>query len=295
MAEVFETYRKARYEARQEAFELMWGNLQNSIWWTPFDELDEKVSSLEKIRIQYDHYHPALVSFQTAFIPTVLEIQNEEIRQVLQYGAGRRLRSICRAANKFSDVAYPDRTEVATESEQADLDDALMLIYIGIPAFFDALSVASFRSVQPQNYMEKTADLFSRKYLNAVGLGQLYEEICPHIPWYKRLTEQLRHRYAHRVPPYVPPAIHRPRDAEQYKALQGEFRSAMAEKRFDDLSDIMQKQREVGSFCPMIVFFEDNASMHLPSTVLDDLLTFQFVALTVFEHLLSLPAFRNHV
>ncbi|SCZ53306.1 hypothetical protein SAMN04488118_102118 [Epibacterium ulvae] len=294
MTKIVDVFRSNRVRARQEAFELMWDNLENSIWWNHYAELDQREKGIEKVRIQYDHYHPTLVSFQTAFTPTVLEIENAKIREVLQFGAGRRLRSIYRAANKFADVAYPKRTDVATEDEQADLDDALMLIYIGIPAFFDALSVASYRSVEPKKFDEKSADLFSKKYMHAIDLALLHEEISPYISWYKRLTQQLRHRFAHRIPPYVPSAIHGQRDTRKYEELQGEYRLAMEEQRFDDLSCIMRQQAELGKFCSMIYFIEDDAQMHLQSTVLNDLLTFQFVALTLFERLLELPGFYEN-
>lgn len=279
-------------QALSEASELLWENVEKSIWWDPYRKFNGQEKDFEKIRIQFEQCHSALVSFQTAFISPVLSIPDQCIKVVLQYGALRRLRSIYRAANKFADVAYPDRKEIASEDELSDLDDALMLIYVGIPAFFDALSVASFRAMKPKGYIEKHADIFSKKYLTAIDLGDLYDELAPHISWQKRVKEELRHRFAHRVPPFVPSATHGPDDTRRYEELQEEYRNAMEQKRFDELSGIMNEQQSLGEFCPWIFFHEENMSMPLQSTVLNDLLTFQVVALTIFERILKLPGFR---
>ncbi|WP_417271042.1 hypothetical protein [Celeribacter sp.] len=166
-----------------------------------------------------------------------------------------------------------------------------MLIYIGMPAFFDALSVASHRATNPRRYKEKSADVFSRKYLQAVGLESLYSEIEPFIEWKERVKVQLRHHYAHRIPPYVPTALLTPEDQERNQQLGRDYRAALENQEFGELSEIMQEMRSLGSFCPLIHFFEDDSQMPLQSTVLNDLLTFQYVSLVIFEKLITLQGF----
>mgnify|MGYP001800808545 CR=1 FL=1 len=110
-------YFESRMRARREAHDLMWKNVEKSIWWNEFENFNQIEKDLEKIRIQYDHYFSTLVSFRTSFVPTVLELKDDGIKTVLQFGAGRRLNSICEAANVFTEIAYPERTKVATEED----------------------------------------------------------------------------------------------------------------------------------------------------------------------------------
>lgn len=285
----------SRQEARREAEQLLWDKIENSIWWNQFQKFSEEELPLEKIRVQHQYFYQALMSFNSSFVPTVLAIEDKGIRNVLQFGAGRRLLSIRSAAKVFHEVAYPDRTEVASLEDLTRLDDALLIIYISVPAFFDALAVASHRSVRPKRYIEKNADVFSKKYLKSIGLEEVYDEIQPYLEWQKKLKEQLRHRYAHRIPPYVPSAQLNAEQVESYKTLQVEHGRAIEESRLEDALAIREQQSLIGSFCPWIGFVEDNFRMPLLSTVLNDLMTFQYVALSVFERLILMPGFLKPI
>ncbi|MCK0095525.1 hypothetical protein MWU60_08070 [Yoonia sp. F2084L] len=282
-----------RQRALADARELLWDNLEESIWWDKYRDLTASELSAEKIRLQHENFHPVLVSFQTSFVPTILEVQNEAARLVLQYGASRRLASIYAAMNVIADVSYPARSEVCSEEEHGRLSDALMIFYVSIPAFFDALSMASHRVFQPKHYSEKDADLFSRKYWDAIGLIEGYSNISGFTGWFRRIKNVMRHPYAHRIPPYVPAAEHSIEDAEKNKRLQAAYSTALVEKRFDDLSRIMGDQRRLGTFSPKIYFFEEDSWTPLNPTVFEDLFTFQVAALSMLEALLPSEGFLN--
>lgn len=269
-----------------EAKELLWENVEQSLWWEVSANLEGIETDFEKVRVQHQYYHPALISFKTSFMGTVLELPEGMPKTVLQYGAGRRLLSIYAAINRLAQIAYPDRIEVCTEDEQRELDDSLLILYISMPAFFDALSLSLFHKLSPAGLQARNANIFDRKFTKAVDLPDLRKKIIPFSAWHKRMNEELRHRYAHRVPPYVPSSELDDDDQKQLKILQQEYSKALATKQWDALSEIMDRQRQLGKFCPKIYFFEENSWMPLQSTVFDDVLRFQYVAMSVFEEIL---------
>lgn len=283
---------KAQREcARLEANELLWENLEESLWWDKFQNFSEAEIVSEKIRIQHELYHPTIVSFMTSFIPSVLEVSCEPAKLVLQYGASRRLQSVYSSINTIAEISYPGRTGVCSERDQTKLADALLVFYVSIPAFFDALSMASHRVFLPEKINEKDANLFSRKYWEALGLGGNYQAIANHTAWYNRVKNDMRHHYAHRISPYVPSAEHSAEDAITHKDLEAAYSQAMTELRFDDLSMILDKMQNVGSFSPKLWYFEKNSWMPLNPTVFNDLLTFQVVGLEMLELLLPETGF----
>lgn len=293
MTKFHDPYSESRATATDQARELLWDNVEQSIWWNQYARYTGDERAREKVKIQHHHFWPALVSLKTSFIPSVIELPPGNIQSVLRYGAGRRLLSIISAGKTFSEIVFPERTQVASEDERTKLDDALMIIYISIPAFFDVLAIASFRATKARGYDEKTSDLFSKKYLKTIGLGELYNRIREFISWHKRVKEQLRHRYAHRIPPFVPSAEYSPQDRKRFEELEAQYSRALSDRRFDDLEAITDEQSSIGTFCNWLYFYEEDARMHLQTTVLNDVLTFQVVALTLLEELLTLPGFRR--
>lgn len=279
----YRSHEAALKRAKLEANELLWDNLEESIWWEKFENFTDREVEFEKIRLQHELYNPALVSFKNAFIPSILSVRSEPAKLVLQYGASRRLHSIHSSINTIAEISYPKRMVVCTEDEQTRLADALLVFYVSIPAFFDALAMASFRVFAPKKYNEKEADLFSRKYWHALGLADSYCQIESYIAWFKRVKTDMRDHYAHRIPPYVPSAEHSSEDAVRYKELQADYSKAIFEHRFGDLSNLSNDMDQIGSFSSLIWFFEKSACMPLNPTVFNDLLTFQTVALEMWE------------
>jgi hypothetical protein len=111
----------------------------------------------------------------------------------------------------------------------------------------------------------------------------------------RRVKDELRNRFVHRVPPYVPPSVIRPTHKEEYDRLSEEYSRALATMELGQLDEISSEQEAVGEFFPWICFVDDNAFMPLHHTVLDDLFRFQIIALDVLEEILPLTKVRSPV
>ena len=282
-----ELYQQARLAALGEAKELLWDNIETSIWRDDFLGLSDDEIPLEKIKSQHSYYHPALVSFQTSFIPTILDVKNDKARLVLQYGASRRIHSIYSAVNTIAEIAYPARTDVCTKEEHGKLGDALLVFYVSIPAFFDALAMSAHRIFLPKKLTEEDADLFSRKTWQAFNMPKAYEEIKEYVVWRQRLKTQMRHHFVHRIPPYVPSAEHSPEDAKENGKLQLKYQAAIQAREFEHATEVLDRQERLGRFCDKIYFFERDEYTHINPTVIEDCLMFQIVALEMLELLLA--------
>lgn len=280
--DLLEYLEEERNSAKKQAWDLLWENIEGSIWWGGLpsgSNLDK-----EKISIQYHHYHPVLCGFRSSFYETVFRIDDVDVKSTLLYGASRRLHSIYRAVNEIAEIAYPERTDVANGDDKYKLDDSLLLVYVHMMGFFDALAIAFYQVVNfPDNRFEGRESLFDKKFRNQLKSPIIHEIFGKNREWFDRVNSEMRHRFVHRVPLYVPPAVLLPNDHEKYMELQTKYDESMREKRFDELSDIQDEQEKLGQFVDWMTMIEVDGHMPLLSTVLDDVLRFQYIALVVFE------------
>jgi hypothetical protein len=151
--------------ALDEARALLWENIEDSIWWFDVAADSNNEKSKEKINIQFHHYHPILVSFQIAFSGTVMELEKDDVHNILQYGAARRIGSIYAATKSFCGIVYPDRQEVLSQKEGRRLSDDLLLIYVHIVGVLDAFGIALHRLAgKGLNIAEKNSDILKRSF-----------------------------------------------------------------------------------------------------------------------------------
>lgn len=288
-------YQSSRLTAIENARSLLWENIEGSILWYPYSDLTESEIGKEKEQILFHHWHPVFVEFFTSLSGTLFQIEKNDVHSILLYGVSRRLGSMRRALNDICNIAYPDRTEVAGEDEKTRLDDALLLFYVHLIGVIDALAIAFHRvSVDPDNRREKTADLLRSKFRTEVGIQNLNDLFQDNDSWVKRVKSELRNRYVHKVPPYVPPAELNEADQGNWARLEMEHATAIRDGRYEELEKIRDKQASLGVFCSEIWFIEDNAAMPLLITVLDDAMRFQVIVLTTFNELAPRLEFVVH-
>lgn len=281
-------YGASRQKAIDNARSLLWENIQESDWWTPYSNFTENEAGAKKEQIVFDNWYPVFVELFTSFSGTLYVIEQDDVHNILQFGASRRLDSMLRAVNDICDIAYPNRTEIASKDEKNRLDDALLLFYVHLMGVFDALAIAFHRTTDnPDDGKERFVDLLnpkSRKKLDLQSLNTLFQE---NSDWFKRVKGELRHRYVHRVPPYVPPAEHDEKARAENEKLEQKLSSALLNRRFDELEGIRDEQALLGVFCSKISFIENNTYTPLLITVLDDAMRFQVIMLTVFNELVQ--------
>ncbi len=275
-----------RLTAIENAKALLQENIEDSTWWPPYSDFTQNEARKEKEQILFHHWHPVFVEFHASLSGTLFEIEKNDVHKILLYGASRRLRSMHKALNDICEIAYLGRTKVASKDEKTRLDDALLLFYVHLMGVIDALAIAFHRiCIEPEVMPEKRADLLERNFRRKASIQDLNILFQENAEWFKRVKFELRNRYVHKVPPYVPPSELSEADQEQYKKLENKLSIAIHERRFEGLEEIRDEQAALGVFCSDICFIEDNASMPLLITVLDDAMRFQVITLTIFNEL----------
>jgi hypothetical protein len=281
---------KNRIEGRRYANELLCENITSSLYWGYFDSEIEQEIKDKKVELQYCNYHPVVVKLYTAFSGTVTYLSPGAVHNILQYGAARRIGSIYEAIKVVCKIAYFGRKEPLSIDESRSLNDSLLLIYVHMIGVFDALAIAFHRvSDPPMKLPEKQADLLARKFRNLIGDAELNKVFEGNDSWFLRVKDELRNRYVHRVPPYVPTAGYSPEDAKESNRIQAERLLALKEGRFDDTKALYEKEQSLGQFLPWISFVDSDMHMPLLSTVLDDVLRFSELSLSVLERLEHYP------
>lgn len=287
-------HKKNRERALEEARDLLWENIEGSLYWFGNDIQSEPEKSKAKLKVQWHHYHPTLVSLLTSFSGTVDALETNDVKRILQYGAARRIFSIYRWAKVICDLAYPDRVDVLTQEESRELSDALMVIYVHMIGVFDAIAIALERINDGSTKNdEKYADLLRPKFRKAVDFVSLETLFKDNDRWFRRVKEELRNRYVHRVPPYVAPAVWSQNDVTENNKLQVFLNDAMNNGDLVKIDEVMALQAGLGKFSPFICFTDSDELMNLLPTILDDLFRFQFISLTVLEELVPRLSFRS--
>lgn len=286
--------KKKRLRAKSEAQSLLWENIEDSFHWFTKPKLVDDALMEAKIEVQYFNYHPALVSFHTAFSGTVVHLKASDVQNILQYGAARRISALYRNANRVCDIAYPNRKDPLSQDESSDLSDSLLIVYIHIVGVMDALGIALNRLAGSSlEIAEKHSDMLSRKFRKSVGFEGLEQLFVESDEWLKRIKEALRNRFVHRVPPYVAPSVFSAADADEHLRLDQQFNLALRNEEWDKLDQIRDMQSKLGKFFPYISFIDTDEHMPLLPTFLDDILRFQVFTLAIFEEIVPRLDFQT--
>jgi hypothetical protein len=259
---------------RIRASNLLWENIENNRW----GSRPSTLSDTDKLKIQADRSFSTLARFFTVTASTIQSLDDPNVREILLYGASRRISSIRRAVEQILKIAPIDRTKPLSADESHDLSDCLLLLYVHIIGVFDAFAIAMVRKLQPEGVDEKEADLLSKKFRTKLNLPEVEQVFLEHETWLKRVKDELRNRYVHRIPPYIPPARFTKEEGARSQYLEAEKFRLISAGDTDGSEKCRLEQEALGTFLPCIAFSESGALMHLHATVLDDV--YRFVCLT---------------
>ncbi|MCR9068416.1 MAG: hypothetical protein NXH79_06185 [Rhodobacteraceae bacterium] len=274
-----------RAAARYSAKELLWENLERNNLWEffryEFEEPDRR-----KAQIQFDNYLSALQDFFTSISYSINLVEHQEIHQILQFGAGRRISSLFRTAATFSHIVSHDRTEPLNQEEVREVSDCLLLFYVHMVGALDAIAISLVRlSDASLGLAERNADILQKNFRKKIGFDSIEELFEENDAWFFRIKDDLRNRFVHRVPPYVPPSVMSEAETQRFHELEEKIWDAMKNQRFDDVDAYRAEQKALGRFSAVISFIDTSTVMPLITTVTDDLMRFQYLYLSIFEAL----------
>ena len=169
-----------------------------------------------------------------------------------------------------------------------------MVVYVHMIGVFDAIAIALKRiNDGGMKNDERSADLLTSKFRKSVDFMSLETLFKDNDGWFRRVKEELRNRYVHRVPPYVAPAALTHKDVIENNRLQVVLNDAMKDGDLAKIDEVIALQARLGRFSPFICFTDSDELMQLLPTILDDLFRFQFISLTVLEEFIPRLAFRS--
>lgn len=187
---------------------------------------------------------------------------------------------------------FPDREEVLTQDESRKLSDDLLLIYVHFVGVFDAFGIALHRLMgADMQTAERASDILKPAFRKKIGFEELENFFSENDAWFRRIKEDMRNRYVHRVPPYVAPAMITKDEAEEIGRIEFQINDAMKKLDIDRVNALNEQKAKIGRFSPFISFVDEEKDMFLLPTVLDDIFRFQVIALTILEALVPRLAF----
>jgi len=274
---------KRRREQLEASSNLLWENLPKTPLYRDYYRAKDVPEEQSKIYFQFKHRVSADTQFQLAFSGTINQLQRGDVQNILQYGAARRVNSISRSLANFCKIAPPNRRAPLSLDEAGIVSDSLLLIYVHILGVFDALAISICRLNPDLNLIEKEANLLSRKFRKAAGAIELDPLFEANSDWLKRVKNELRHRYVHRVPPYIPSSQINKKHVAKLHKLDEDYAKALERLDFDTVERIYNERNLIGEFSPWIAFSDSGDIMVLYPTVLDDIFRFQAFSLRVLE------------
>ncbi|MBP9182425.1 MAG: hypothetical protein KBF78_04770 [Fuscovulum sp.] len=287
---IVEYLSRRRQEERRNSHDLLWENIDAGAWNKLRRLSGQELSDEDKIAIQANHYFPVLAQFFIVTSRTIQEIEDRHVREILQYGASRRISSIRRAVNRIIQIAPHDREKRLSEDERGEVSDSILLLYVHILGVLDAFAIALHRKFSSRlEFSERKADLLSKSFRKSLGVSEIGEIIERNDLWFARVKVELRNRYVHRIPPYVPDAQFTSTEAERYSQLAKIELELIAAGNFDEAARVQAEKDSLGVFAPVLSFSESNHHMVLHPTVLDDTFRFNCIVLDLIE--IALPLF----
>lgn len=200
----------------------------------------------------------------------------------LTQGFGRRLKFIWLSMRSLMSVCPPDRTKPMSSDEVETTARDLNVIYINIRGCLDNLAwalpsaLAYAGTIKPM-----TVDIFSAKYLTAIGGAAFDPIIEPHRNWAREISTR-RNPAAHRIPLSVPPSILDRTTSGEFQRAYQKFQQAQAtalaacrpghypEAEFAAARAAFQATETIGVFVPVFVHHPEDGHMPIYPTVPTD-------------------------
>ena len=134
-----------------------------------------------------------------------LTLSNEEAKENLMQGAGRRLRIVKTCIHNIFSLFPPTHGVVLTDDEATDLCIQMHAFIINTAGLADNLAWtfvkeknAPLKPTEVGLHLSKSKDLLTAEF-------RLYLETDPMRTWSKRYLKEYRDALAHRIPLYIPP------------------------------------------------------------------------------------------
>lgn len=177
-------------------------------------------------------------------------------QEYAQQGFCRRLRTIARCIQNIYALAPVNVSEKMSDDDRANLTINLQSYILNIWGALDNLAGVLVCELNIKQSNGKDLSNLAK------GLGPKCKEVRSHLlDNGKRLTEfdewfhilkSYRDALAHKIPLYVPPALHVGDDALKYNALEAKAFEVFSVGNYKEYLDIVGEQEKLGRFAPVM-------------------------------------------
>lgn len=247
--------------------------------------------TVKELQAQLPTLVEGLVRFQSKVLAEAKPLPMEsQLREHLAHGVGRRVSVIRKALQNVFSLFPPDQAQPLDMETVADVQINLHAFVMNLYGLFDNLGWAF---VLKHGLDKVILDRLGKLDRKGVGLfakqtqRRLPKPILDYITsptmqrWHTEYAKDFRDALAHRIPPYVPPAIFTPDEGRQFNELEDEKLRCILEHRWERLEEVWAEQRSLGKpgFTFVHAYTEEAPARHVylhPQMICDGLAVVEF-------------------
>lgn len=177
-------------------------------------------------------------------------LKNERAKEFLLQGVSRRLNIIQGCIRNIFRIFPVERTQLLNEEERADVAINLHAFLINIHGVPDNLAWA-YLLERGINLAPKQVGLFNQRHTQP----HLPQEVLAYLKsdgitkWHGEYAKNFRDALAHRIPPYIAPAVLTPEQEKRHRELGEQILVAAKAGNYNRAFKLTEEQEACGSIC----------------------------------------------
>lgn len=224
----------------------------------PLEALEDLARGLDEVPSQ-------LHQLQMDCLLSCNDIPNEQVKEYMFHGAGRRLNVLRHTIINVFDH-FPPSAEAKLDRETLiDVQINLQAFFINLVGVFDnwAWSFIHLHQLEADVGGHLNIDMFksrTQRLLPHALQQHLLSETMTR--WHSAYLKNYRDALAHRIPLYIPPAILTQAEQERYNAIEAQRFGLIQQHQWQQLDEMIAEQDAIGRPCFAFLhsFSEDKAS-----------------------------------
>ena len=239
-------------------------------------------TTLKEINDAYSEVRYKYIDLTIEIASFASNVQSKRAKEFLQNGVSRRLWLLYRCIDNIFDLFPPNRIELLSQNDRLDVEINLHAFLINIYGIIENTALAL--AYENDLVGDKSAGKFNSRMVNLFRKKfqkKLNPQLCAYLSnentkqWYREYAKNYRDALAHRIPPYVPPAVLNDEERRKFERLDQEIYRLHREGKFERVSELQHEQGNLGRSNPLFVhsFIEEAKPVYLHPQLIADFAT----------------------
>ena len=177
---------------------------------------------------------------------------DSRLREHLLHGAARRIGVIRRSVENVFSLFPPETERPLSLDTLADVQINLHAFVMNLYGIYDnwAWSYVLLHELEATIGDRRRIGLFKQATQSRLpGNLKDYLASTATTEWHEQYAKSFRDALAHRIPPYIPPAVFTETQGQRYNALENEKVECIKAHRWERLEEVWSEQANIGSPC----------------------------------------------